>query len=461
MAININQLNAQFDAFVTFARDHKNDPSYIARIEKREPGAGLIDLDGQVRTITAKSWDGRAQFWRTSGSRKVNNDVRTLFLNTILGVCGVDRIDKLPPSVQAVLKAEDFDGKGHPLTARRIKAVTDAVRIASGLTEAAGNIASGFSPAVKRIQDLVMTAPCVPANADPVKKVAAFTDKLSENTAKQITNSIPYLIGQQFIANGQMNFDAENAQFIKDRNRDMKVFIEKPVKPKDDNRINLLEDNKHVGQNGAKEVSRNYRDACDDFVQFITGGEVESYEDASESLKKQVQILMLITNQCTAQAITDAFNETISRPNADVSCGLVGGEGKAGTSLDFSLSKSANGDIMISFAQSIGTDMVVVNDEKGTKQYWMNKDLSSCHVSVELKVPAADLQRLADGDWTQINYGVYNSQQVTADEMFALIPEELRLNAKATTTVHFDIYEGMDPFEKAQEEMKKAQAQGV
>ena len=34
MAININQLNAQFDAFVTFARDHKKDLNYIARIEK-------------------------------------------------------------------------------------------------------------------------------------------------------------------------------------------------------------------------------------------------------------------------------------------------------------------------------------------------------------------------------------------------------------------------------------------
>ena len=116
---------------------------------------------------------------------------------------------------------------------------------------------------------------------------------------------------------------------------------------------------------------------------------------------------------------------------------------------------------MISFAQSIGADMVIVNDEKGSKQYYMNRDLSSCHVSVEIKVPAADLQRLADGDWTQINYGAYNSQQVTVDEMYELIPEELRLNAKATATVHFDIYEGEDPMAKMQEEMMKAQAQGV
>ena len=77
MAININaeQYGAQFRAFVEFAAQ-QNNPGHIARIEKPNREAGLIGLEGQPRSITAKSWDGYGQL-RGSGSRKVNNEVRT------------------------------------------------------------------------------------------------------------------------------------------------------------------------------------------------------------------------------------------------------------------------------------------------------------------------------------------------------------------------------------------------
>ena len=52
--------------------------------------------------------------------------MRDLFLRSILAVCGVARIDQLPENVQAVMKADDYRG-GHPLTARRITAVKNAI----------------------------------------------------------------------------------------------------------------------------------------------------------------------------------------------------------------------------------------------------------------------------------------------------------------------------------------------
>ena len=56
MAININaeQYGAQFRAFVEFAAQ-QNNPGHIARIEKPNREAGLIGLEGQPRSITAKS----------------------------------------------------------------------------------------------------------------------------------------------------------------------------------------------------------------------------------------------------------------------------------------------------------------------------------------------------------------------------------------------------------------------
>lgn len=154
--------------------------------------------------------------------------MRALFLDTILGVCGAKDVEHLPQSVKDVLKIEDFDGKGHLLTARRIKAVTKAVQEHLGLTEAAGAYVSGSSPAVAKLQHMVMTAPCIPANAtNPADKMAAFGDKLRENAAKEIVTTIPDIIGKSLITNGKIDFNKVHEQFKKDISRDMRIYIGK------------------------------------------------------------------------------------------------------------------------------------------------------------------------------------------------------------------------------------------
>ena len=274
MAININaeQYGAQFRAFVEFAAQ-QNNPGHIARIEKPNREAGLIGLEGQPRTITAKSWDGYGQL-RGSGSRKVNNEVRTLFLNTILGVCGVDSIEKLPQNVQDVLKAEDFNGKGHPLTARRIKAVTEAVKVAYGVevTETSRAFVTGSSPAVPRLQEMVMNAPGIPANASPERKAAAFAAKLTENTVKEIVTSIPDQICKTFVSNGEVDFTKEHTQFANDLKRDLKVYIDNGV--------------------ARKEIPGDYERVRDKIVQFITGDDkgVDTFASVSESVRRQTAV---------------------------------------------------------------------------------------------------------------------------------------------------------------------------
>ena len=73
---------------------------------------------------------------------------------------------------------------------------------------------------------MAMTANGVPPDAEPDKKMAVFSAKLSEKTAKEITINVPHLIGKEFVADGKMDFNKEHEQFVKDLNRDMKVFIE-------------------------------------------------------------------------------------------------------------------------------------------------------------------------------------------------------------------------------------------
>ena len=105
MAINLNieKYGAQFQMFAAFAAQHQN-PDFVARVERLELGQPLIGQDGAARRIVAKDWDGSGQIWRRKGSRDVNNEIRTLFMQTILAVCGVKSKEELPPSVRDVFR---------------------------------------------------------------------------------------------------------------------------------------------------------------------------------------------------------------------------------------------------------------------------------------------------------------------------------------------------------------------
>ena len=432
MAVNLNTkaYGEQFNAFVNFASKHRN-PDHVARIGDAKADTGLIGNDGEPRTITAKNWDGSGQVWRLAASRKVNNEVRDLFLKTILSVCSADKIEELPQNVQDVLKAEDFDGKGRPLTARRIKAVTDAVLTAASLDEVGGNVAFGTSPAVKKIQNLAMTAPCVPPDAEPDKKIAAFSATLSEKTAKEITINIPHLIGKQFVTDGKMDFNKEHEQFVKDLNRDMKVFVE----------------TRKTGVNGkvdfvTHEAPKDFETTRDMIVRFITDDqdEVDTFETASDSVKKQTYLLMSLMNQYTSSAVMNGFMKTVQKDGTGIATTEDSNLCKAGTGMNFTLSRSADGDIQITFAQAVGINSVIITGE--TYPFFLDYERSCCHVGTEIKLTAESLETAANGDWTKLDYAAIKAegQKCNTEGQLDLIPANYRLDTNISASIHFEIY---------------------
>ena len=70
-----------------------------------------------------------ASFWRTSGMKTANDQVRDLFLKTVADMFGGER--NIPDLVRDNMKLEDF-GKGKPLTARRINLVKIAIDTLGG-----------------------------------------------------------------------------------------------------------------------------------------------------------------------------------------------------------------------------------------------------------------------------------------------------------------------------------------
>ncbi|MBR4617522.1 MAG: hypothetical protein IKO55_18085, partial [Kiritimatiellae bacterium] len=59
--------------------------------------------------------------------KALNNQIRNLFLETVLKVCGVQTKEQLPEPVKTAMKLKDYDNGGHPLTVRRITAVKAAI----------------------------------------------------------------------------------------------------------------------------------------------------------------------------------------------------------------------------------------------------------------------------------------------------------------------------------------------
>ena len=419
MAINlqIDKHGAQFSAFVEFASSQSHE-NYIACIEGQKPGLGAPRPDGRPRDIAAKKWDGRGQFLRGKNSRAVNNEVRTLFLRTILGVCGVRSVAELPPGVQAVLKADDYDGKGRPLTVRRIRAVTEAVKAAAGASAPAAAFASGTSPAVGRLQDLVATAPGVPAGAPPDEKAAAFSARVSEIAAKETIANFTHVAFRNCVKNGVEDFHRKHEQFDRDRTGRMGVRID-----------------------GLGEISKDYETARDQLAQFITGNDDETFGTAAESVRRRTGLLMSILSQFTASSVTAAFQSAIERPG--LAYQLAGNSaGGADTPMDFALDRTADGDIQITFRQSIGVRGLMLSDENGNiRTHDMDGATSRCAVGLKIVLPDADFRRLARTDWSRFDFEAFlrAGDEGGTDEQIAQIPEPFRLHARITASVHFEL----------------------
>ena len=137
MAINLNhvQFGSQFQEFVNLAARNAGDPDSIVCLDEHERGRApeqLLGPNGEARVISVKGGDTirpllGARFGRSVADKASNNQIRNLFLETVLKVCGVQSQEQLPENIKLAMKLKDYDNKGHPLTVRRITAVKAAI----------------------------------------------------------------------------------------------------------------------------------------------------------------------------------------------------------------------------------------------------------------------------------------------------------------------------------------------
>ena len=140
MAVNLNDAlyGAQFRAFQALADDTKLGQDALVSVDEAGRGKGLLNEAGERRKIVVKNdGDEIKSFTNPFFSRKqnqidLNNEVRNLFKETVLKICGAKTLEDLPKAVLSVMKKGDYDNDGHPLSVRRIRAVTSAIIAEAG-----------------------------------------------------------------------------------------------------------------------------------------------------------------------------------------------------------------------------------------------------------------------------------------------------------------------------------------
>lgn len=65
---------------------------------------------------------------RSDDIKSMNNATRKRFMKAVMNMFNAKTIDDVPESVRSKMKLGDYDGKGHPLSARRIRAVATAIQ---------------------------------------------------------------------------------------------------------------------------------------------------------------------------------------------------------------------------------------------------------------------------------------------------------------------------------------------
>ncbi len=126
MPNNIELNNAQFKVFTQFAANAKDRGTHLKLATD-----ALVGSDGAPRTIVSKHTDFYGNRFRKKYNRDENNDVRTLFMNTVLEMFGKEDPNDLPEKVRIAMRLQDY-GEGKPLTARRILAVSKAISEVAG-----------------------------------------------------------------------------------------------------------------------------------------------------------------------------------------------------------------------------------------------------------------------------------------------------------------------------------------
>lgn len=398
MSINLN--NVQFRKFVSFA-DNADSYNAIAQVGDVSPGQDDISAPGALlnRQIVAKKqfdWVGNAL--RLSRSRSTNNAARELFVNTILKMCNASSVDQLPEGVRNALSMKDY-GKGKPLTARRILAVSEALKAEVAKKAEAEAVFAG-PLGLNGKSGGKIAGICVPGSGlaeaeDPKAELQRRMNKIGrEYLYKTTLDGIFGKLGKEIVFKDP---DVPNRDFDLDflRGTAVKIGGETYTSPKGAS---------------AEEKAKTLEKVHDAFVRFITGDPNAKFETASRAVKTQANVLMGFACQGLDSVVMTGVSYGF---DANCSSGRFSCTGLGERVQTYEFSKDEDGNVKYSYFLGMKNIMLHTTDENGKNT--TNRDADGVmEYKMDVGFSSNELERYCKIDWEHVDRGpVTETNEIT------------------------------------------------
>ncbi len=393
MKIDTSALSA-LKSFNLFAAAKGEASSAIAKLSAT---AGASHAE-----VIQSTGDRPYAFTRDNQHKQANNDARAAFRSAVEQLFG--GFDEIPASVKAEMKLDDYDGKGHPLTARRINKVTTAVvkalRGAGRLESANGgylnttdvllgmgavqegktvaDMVTGSGPAADAVRAVIEQAAAQSPDQTDGGKLDFITRSANESAAGGVEHGMTTLLRKNYVDEKdgvrKENFARIGNQFERDLQGGQTISIP------------------GVGMIGTDPVK-----ARDALTKFVLDGEKDTFDEATPEEQKRVTVLIsLVSQYCGTAMDGNGFMAGFTPEGSEFP--VVGISTPRG-GIDFNLSKGDNGDIRINVG--LAANLQAISNSAG--QLITVPQGSYMDVTAEITLPKTNLDTLAKADWTQLS----------------------------------------------------------
>ena len=278
-------------------------------------------------------------------------------------------------------------------------------------------VADGDAESVALFRNMTANAPDVPANASPADKLAHVAAKVNAYAAKSLAADIASLTARYLVKeeNGVKTeqFDQIHGQLKTDIPRGMDITIQ-----------------------GYADVSYDAAVVYDRLAAFVSGKQDTTFANAPADVKRKVGVLASILNQYTSSTAQEAFRMAIKPANQQDGYQVAGHTGRGMT---FALSKDENGDIQIHFTQNSTVQMVIFENLNGKpKLVQQDEQQSYADYSMDITIPADNLDQMASADWTAYDRNAINAID-DMDERYNAIPDQYKFTGTVSVATHFHL----------------------
>lgn len=200
---------------------------------------------------------------------------------------------------------------------------------------------------------------------------------------------------------------------------------------------------------GKKQLPKNYSEAREDLLKFVTGDDAATWQTASKADKTKVAIMMACVNQGTyaivRQAMWEAIDET--RQSTLSPFDLTNETGAKNWTFDFS--RADNGDIKVRMYNRRNYSVAITWDAQRHMNATGISSDSFEEFDCEVTFPADNLDNLSRADWRRYDpkkatdiYDKMGDSPKSRERQADTVPKALRFAGMADMAIHLHVVNG-------------------